>query len=767
MKKEKIHIVGMHCASCKVLIEKSLSHAKGVKKAEINYGTEVLNIDYDENIINHDDINNLVQSSGDYRIILNHVNSKKQVEKEKLVYLENLRKRLIFTFIFSIPFILMMIDMGFMFFFDIKIIPTSLKNHELQLGNYIFQTFHLIQFFLSGTILFYGGFNFYKSAWNVLKKKSANMDTLVVLGTTTAWIYSSIITLFPAIVLSSGISSGDVFFEAAVFIILFILTGRYFEEKARQSTRQGVKKLMELQATEATVIQNGVEKKVSLEEVKVNDEIIVKSGGKIPVDGVILEGQATIDESMMSGEPIPVEKKIGDQVIGATIIQSGFFHMRATNVGKDTLLAKIIAMVEDVQGSQAPIQRLADRVAGIFVPIVIVIALLTFSFWYFLAPTLGLVNSDVSIFSFAIYAMTSVLIIACPCALGLATPTAIIVGIGTAAKKGILIKDAAAIENAYKIKTILVDKTGTITEGEPVVQNVKYFGDEKIANELTYSLEKKSDHPLAHAIIEHVEKSKNDNIRVEDFINIDGVGVQGIVENKKVVIAKANSINDYGNVNAEVKIVIDDFKEKGYAIAGLIVDGKVLALYGVADKIKKSSKGAISALHNKGVKVVMLTGDHRQAAEIVAREVGVDEVVANVMPADKDQIVREQKNLLQENEFVAMVGDGINDAPALARADVGIAMGTGTDIAIDSGDIVIVKGSLMKVIEAINLSNRTMKTIKQNLFWAFGYNVVAIPIAAGVLFPVFGIMLSPIIASGAMAFSSVSVVLNSLRLRRK
>lgn len=526
-----------------------------------------------------------------------------------------------------------------------------------------------------------------------------------------------------------------------------------------------MQKLIALKAKEAMVVRDGVEQKIPLKNVVVNDEIIVKSGNKVPVDGVIISGQCIIDESMISSEAIPIQKRVYDNVIGATIVQSGVFHMRATNVDSNTILAQIIKMVEDAQGSQAPIQRISDRVAGIFVPIVILIAVLTFSFWYFLAPTMGLLSSDVSALSFAIYAMTSVFIIACPCALGLATPTAIIVGIGAAAKKGILIKDAAAIEKTHKIKSILIDKTGTVTEGKPIVQDVKYFNDKKHADALAYTLEKKSDHPLANSIIIYLSKQVIDEIKLEDFTNINGVGVSGLVDRHKVAIVKSDSLAKYSSLNSEVQKVLDNFEDKGFSIAGLIENNKVIALYGVADKVKFSSKDAIADLHANDISVTMLTGDHKRAAQIIAESVDIDEVIANVLLADKERIVREKRKSLQKNQFVAMVGDGINDAPALARADVGIAMGTGTDIAIEAGDIVIIKGSLSKVTQAINISEHTLKTIKQNLFWAFGYNIIAIPVAAGILYPIFGITLSPIIASTAMAFSSVSVVMNSLRLR--
>ncbi len=769
MNTRKIPIIGMHCASCKALIEHAISQENSVENVAVNYATEQMTITYDESILTNKDLNNIVKSVGDYHLVFDDENNKDnkiKVQQEKEAYLNLLRKRLMATLLASIPFIFLMLNSGILFTTGLTLIPEIIKTHVIEINGVALSTFYITQFILASFILFYGGAGFYRSAWSAIKKGATNMDTLVTLGTTTAWIYSSIITFFPQALKGAGVSN-DVFFEAVIFIILFILTGRYFEERARHATKQGIQKLMELQAVEAFVIRDGEERKIAIEDVVIGEEIVVKPGSKIPVDGILLEGYGIVDESMISGEPIPIEKNVGDNVIGATILQSGAFHIRATNIGTDTILAQIIAMVEDAQGSQAPIQRLADRVSAIFVPIIIIIAILTFCFWYFLGSRLGLLSPDITTLSFAIYTMTSVLIIACPCALGLATPTAIIVGIGTAAKQGILIKDANAIESAYKIKTILVDKTGTITEGKPVVQEVKYFSNQAQSDNIAYALEKKSNHPLAYAIAKYTKKQSKEELQVDKFINIDGIGVQGIINETNITIAKSNSLSNYATITKDVQDVIYNYENHGYSITGLVVDNHVTAVYGVADKIKDSSKDAISMLRDMNINIVMLTGDHEKAAQVIARDVGIKNVVANIMPIDKERIVREKKATLESDEFVAMVGDGINDAPALARADIGIAMGTGTDIAIDSGDIIIVKGSLTKVIDAIKISAQTMKIIKQNLFWAFGYNIIAIPVAAGILYPLLGITLSPIIASATMAFSSVSVVMNSLRLKIK
>lgn len=766
MKTEQFPIVGMHCASCKALIERMVSRDKNVTDVAVNYGSERMSVTYDENGIDEEGLAVLVASAGDYTLLRAGSDDKSASEDAKKKYVANLKKRLILVSIATLPFFFMMAHMGTMHFYNVMLLPQRFLTMKLDIGFLELSTFYTVQWILASIILFYGGAPFYKSAWAALKKRSSNMDTLVVLGTTVAWLYSSIVTFLPQFFVSAGVEL-DVFFEAAAFIILFILTGRYFEERARYATREGVKKLMALQAKEAIVVRDGVEVILPLTEVVLGDIVIVKPGGKIPVDGVITEGAATIDESMISGEPLPVDKSIGDTVVGSTINAVGVFRFRATGVGKNTMLAQIITMVEQAQGTQAPIQRVADRVSSVFVPVVIIIAIVTFLFWYIVAPQLGLLPSSVSAFTFAVYVAISILIIACPCALGLATPTAIIVATGSAARMGILIKSAEALENAYKVRHILLDKTGTITEGRPQVQGVHFFGDEDLARRTLYALEKNSDHPLAHALLAYVKKGGvEENLQVTDFKNIDGKGVTGKIEGREVSVVKYSVVTEFGTITAAQKDVCVAYAAQGHALAVVVIDGAVVAVFAIADAIKETSRAAVRMLAHAGITLTMLTGDHLNAANTIAQKIGISNVEADILPADKERLVAQAQEKSGSHELVAMVGDGINDAPALARADVGIAMGTGTDIAIDSGDIVIVKGSLIKVADAIALSHRTMRTIKQNLFWAFGYNVLAIPIAAGVLYPFLGITLSPIIASAAMAFSSVSVVLNSLRLRR-
>lgn len=764
MKKEKIAIVGMHCASCKVLIEQTLSQEKGVSSVQVNYGTETLNIAYEETILKREDLDAKVRLLGDYHLVLEDSLGGIEIRQEKEKYLKDLRQRVLASAIAILPFVVMMIDMGAMFLWGKSFFLESFSRYTISFLGEDVRWFYLIQAIVSGYILIYGGGRVYKSAWSALKKRSANMDTLVALGASIAWIYSFVVMIFPSFFVHLG-KEVEVFFEASAFIMLFILSGRYLEERARHGTRKSVEKLMELQVAQAWVVRGGKEQKIPLEEVLVGDELLVKSGGKVPVDGVIISGKAVIDESMISGEPMPVEKKTGENVIGATMVKTGGFHMKVTKIGKDTLLARIIALVENAQGSQAPIQRMADTVASVFVPIVVGISVMTFLFWYFIAPEIGLWSNDEgSSFSFALYTMISVLIIACPCALGLATPTAIIVGIGEAAKRGILIKDASAIENVHKVRAILLDKTGTLTKGKPLVQESWYSGDAKEINRLVYACEQRAGHPIADALMNYTKTDKEHVLEVDRFENIDGMGVQCEIAGKTLDIVKAEVFPL--RINKEAKRKKEEWKAKGLTIAGVVIGGEVKAMYGIADALKTTSKEAIKDLHRQGIRLTLLTGDHEESAKKIALEVGIDEVMANTLPNEKEQRVKELKREMKEGEYVAMIGDGINDAPALARADVGIAMGTGTDIAIESSDVVIVKGSLHKVAQAMYLSRRTFRTIQQNLFWAFGYNSLAIPVAAGVLYPFFGITLSPILASGAMALSSISVVLNSLRLRR-
>ncbi len=757
MKKAKYSIVGMHCASCKRLIESQLNDHEGIKKANINYSTEQLHVQYDEESLDFEKLAGLVSGAGNYKLVKDESERKDAKMKEYKV----LKKRLIVTGIGLTPFVIMMGMMILDAMGVMKIMHAPLGMVEL-FGSEM-NVFFIVQFLFASVILFYGGRGFYVGAFNALKSKSSNMDTLVALGTTTAWAFSTVVTFFPSIFADV---QQDVFFEAAAFIVFFILLGRFFEAKAKSQANDAIKKLFQLQAKEATVLVGGKEVKKSIETIKVGDIVVVRPGEKIALDGVITDGSASIDESAVTGESIPVEKSEGDDVIGATVNKTGSFKFEVTKAQEETLLSQIIKMVEEAQGTQAPIQKLADKISGVFVPIVILIAILGFVFWFFVAQGMG-IDLPGSELSTGLYIATAILIIACPCALGLATPTAVMVGTGKAAKKGILIKNAESLEHAHKIEAIVFDKTGTLTEGKPVVDEIiSESGKEEEYLKIAAALEHLSEHPLSEAINNKAEEEILDygKIQVDDFVLEEGMGVKGKIDGKEIVIGNAKLMEKY-KVKRDKSLNEKESKlhSEGKTVVAMGIDGKEVALFAIFDKPKKEAGKAIAALHKKGIQVVMLTGDHKDTAHYVAKELGIDRVIAQVLPTEK---AIEIKKLKKEGLFVAMVGDGINDAPALAESHIGIAMGTGTDIAKEAGDIVLVHGTVDKVVEAIEVSNRTLSIIKQNLAWAFGYNIIAIPIAAGVLYPFFGILLSPIIASGAMAFSSVSVVLNSLRLKR-
>ena len=780
--KKTFPIIGMHCASCKALIEDVVSDLKGVTAVQVNYATEKMTVEYDAQKVDISALKKSVASAGSYELVdttagktvlasppeAHKIISKKQ-EGHEMTLDEDMRakryaqlQRTVFWLgIGSIPFVFIMIWMT---------IGMSLgwMMPEKIFGSLFL--FHLMQFLVATPILFIGGSVIFQSAISALKVKASNMDTLIALGTGMAWIYSTIVTFFPNTF--AGVSGGtEVYFEAAVFIIFFIMLGRLLEMRAKGQASAAIKALLHLQAKEATVIRNKKEVVIPIDEVIVGDIIIIKPGQKLPVDGIVSIGSTSIDESMVTGESFPVEKNVGDEVIGATINTSGSFQYKATKVGADTLLSQIIQMVEDAQATEAPIQRLADKVASVFVPSVITIAVLAWVFWFFIAPPFGIISGGAAL-QFAIYIAITVLIIACPCALGLATPTAVMVGTGMAAARGILIKDAKALEIAHKIDTIVFDKTGTLTLGKPEVQT---FEIESKYIPLLYSIEKQSHHPLADAVVRHIESAGfqiKPGMTVDTFKDISGKGVQAIVDGKKVIVGTERLMNEQNMIIPEkYKNSIVALRKKAQTISFISVDSTVVGVIGIADSVKNDAKEAIATLKKMGIKTVMITGDNKETAEAVGKAVGIDEVIAEVLPGEKAEVIKKlqldpgSESGMTRKKYVAMVGDGINDAPALATADIGIAMGTGTDVAIATGDIVLVKGTMNKVVESIEVSQKTLLVIKQNLFWAFGYNIIGIPIAAGILFPVFGILLSPIIASAAMAFSSISVVGNSLRLK--
>lgn len=726
--KKTFPVKGMHCASCVRVIEKSLSRVPGVSAASVNLALQQASVTYDEEKVTDQNLVSAVANVG-YRAELEQtLKTEDEQKKEKQQELKDLRRKVIFSLIIgglivwgSVP--------GLMQF-----APLFLQNS-------------LIQLILAIPVQFWAGLEFYKATLPALKHRTANMDTLVATGTTVAFGYSAFVTLFPELIRQVGVEPAP-YFDVATVIIGLILLGRYFEAKAKAGTSEAIKRLIGLQAKTARVVKDGKEIDIPISDVTVGMVIRVRPGEKIPVDGEILEGESSIDESMVTGESMPVDKTKGDSVVGATINKTGTFTFRATKVGRETLLSQIIKLVEEAQSSKAPIQRLADLISSYFVPIVIMLAILTFVIWYIFGPAPS--------FLFAMLNMVAVLIIACPCAMGLATPTAIMVGTGIGAEHGILIKDAESLETAHKIDTVIFDKTGTLTKGEPEVIDV--VGD---VLQLAASIEKGSEHSLAEAIVKKAEQEKLILNKVEGFKAIPGYGVEGVVDGKRVVFGNRRLMEKEGIKVNEKDLV--RLESEGKTVMILATDGKLAGLIAVADTVKDSAKDGVATLQNMGIEVIMITGDNERTANAIARKVGITRVLAQVLP---DQKEAEIKKIQGEGKKVAMVGDGINDAPALAAADVGIAMGTGTDVAIEAGNITLVNKDLRSVAQALKLSQKTMRAIKMNLFWAFGYNVSLIPVAMGILYPFFHILLNPILASAAMALSSISVVGNSLLLKK-
>jgi Cu+-exporting ATPase len=737
MEKTILKISGMHCASCAALIENTLRKEKGVKSVNVNFVNAKVYLEYEPIEIDIDRIKKIIHDLGyhageDMMEDMSHSHEAGGDQEE----VKRLKRRFILNLVFSLPILYMV--MGEMFGFPMPIL-------FMRYGV-------LIQFILVSTIIFFS-FDIWKFGFQKLVRLSPNMDSLIFVGTASAYFYSLIASLSAFFKIGK---ETPLYYESAALILVFISLGEYLEELTKGRTSDAIKKLIGLQSKEATVIKEGKDIKVSIEDVKVGDVVLIRPGEKIPVDGTVIDGYSGVDEKAITGESIPVEKNKGDKVIGATVNKTGVLTIRTEKVGKDTMISQIIKIVEEAMGSKAPIQLLADKVAFYFVPTVIIIAVLSFTGWILLGKS----------FAFALTAFVAVLIIACPCALGLATPTAIMMGTGLAAQKGILIKSGKALERARDVNVVVFDKTGTLTKGEPEVTDVLDVpGSGLKAKEilqLAASIERNSEHPLAQAIIKKAAEEKIELLDVKNFSAIPGKGVEAFIQNRRVLFGTKKLMEENNVDVTTIKSRTEELEEKGKTTMILSRDKNVVGIIAVADTPKEYSKEAVEILHKLDKKVAIITGDNKRVGEAIAREISIDYVLAEVLPQEK---ASEIKKLQEEGNVVAMVGDGINDAPALAQADLGIALGSGTDVAIETGEIILIKDDLRDVVNAIDLSNYTLRKIKQNLFWAFLYNTVGIPIAAGVLYPFFKFLLNPMIAAMAMAFSSVSVVLNALSMK--
>jgi len=761
-------VKGMHCASCSLVIEKTFKKVTGVQSAEVNYGTEKAKISFDPSKTNPHELSKHIEPLG-YSLEIPATAEEmsmsadehaahlglNQSKKEKLAEVADMRTKVIS----AIP---IAIFAAFIMIWDIL----AKYGVVSEMGYMVKEFFHHLLPLLATYILFVVGKPYLLGFYRFLRYGKANMDTLIGIGTTAAFLYSFAVTAFEEI-LRPFINVDYQYYDVTIVVITFIALGKYLEAQSKIKTGDAIEKLLNLQAKTALVIRPsttlGINEEVEIlvNDVKHGDLIIVKPGTKIPVDGVVTLGSSFVDESMVTGEPMPVQKKIGDSVVSGTINTSGSFTFKATKVGSETLLAQIIKMVEDAQGSKAPIQALADKISSVFVPIVLVIAFLSLGAWLIVGSQyLGFPQA----LSFGLVSFVGILVIACPCVLGLATPTAIIVGVGKGAKEGILIKDAATLEKLHKVNTVVVDKTGTLTRGKQTlvdIQNLSNFKDDELIS-IIASLEKKSEHPIAQAIINYAQEKNLTLSEVSNFENLEGRGLKGFLTEKEYFVGNAQLIKDL-KISFD-RALLNQFTTQGKTPVILATKEVVLGFVMVADEIKAESVEAIKNLHKLGIRVVMLTGDDERAAKYIGSLVGIDDVVAHVLPQDKLEKIKE---LQSQGRVVAMAGDGVNDAPALAQADVGIAMGTGTDVAIESAGITLLGGDISKLVKAIRLSKMTMRGIKQNLFWAFIYNIVGIPLATGLFYPLFGWLLNPVFAGLAMALSSVSVVSNSLRIKAK
>lgn len=728
--KAEFTVSGMTCAACANRVEKRLNKLDGVNKATVNFTLESATVDFNPDEVNVNEMKSAITKLG-YKLEVKPDDQDASTD-HRLQEIERQKKKFIVSFILSFPLLWAMVS--HFSFTSFIYLPDMLMNPWVQLA-------------LATPVQFIIGGQFYVGAYKALRNKSANMDVLVALGTSAAYFYSVYLSIQS---IGSSEHMTDLYFETSAVLITLIILGKLFEAKAKGRSSEAIKKLMGLQAKTATVVRDGTEIKILIEEVVAGDIVYVKPGEKIPVDGEIVEGKSAIDESMLTGESIPVDKSIGDVVIGSTINKNGFLKVKATKVGRDTALAQIIKVVEEAQGSKAPIQRVADQISGIFVPVVVVIAIITFAVWMiFVTP------GD---FGGALEKMIAVLVIACPCALGLATPTSIMAGSGRSAEYGILFKGGEHLEATHRLDTVILDKTGTVTNGKPVLTDIIVadgFHEEEILR-LVGAAEKNSEHPLAEAIVEGIREKKIDIPSSETFEAIPGFGIESVVEGKQLLIGTRRLMKKFNIDIEEVSKSMEELEREGKTAMLIAIDKEYAGIVAVADTVKDTSKAAIARLKKMGLDVVMITGDNTQTAQAIAKQVGIDHVIAEVLPEGKAE---EVKKLQANGKKVAMVGDGINDAPALATANIGMAIGTGTDVAMEAADITLIRGDLNSIADAIFMSKMTIRNIKQNLFWALAYNALGIPIAA------LG-FLAPWVAGAAMAFSSVSVVLNALRLQR-